>query len=176
MIFPKHNPDALMKAFTLLISEDKLSKFAHSIGSAGRLLAKNMLASECIMTYAMLIENIFNFPSDVLLPAPPSQLKQSSWDWNIFWSEMDKKTGDVENLDLGSNDHISIVYDTEEDMADLVPLTNISKEESDALDGDIPTNLDWDILKEIESSEEVESLEMEEVQSLFCYYYYFFGL
>lgn len=163
LIFPKHNPDALMKAFTLLISEDKLSKFAHSLGSAGRLLAKNMLASECITTYAMLLENVFNFPSDVLLPASPSQIKQSSWDWELFGREMDKKTGDVENLHLGSSDHFSIVFDLEEAMADLVPLENISKAEVDSSDGNLPTNLDWDILKEIESSEEVESLEMEEI-------------
>lgn len=163
MIFPKHNPDALIKAFTLLISEDKLTKFAHSLGSAGRLLAKNMLASECIRTYAALLEDIFNFPSDVLLPASPSQIKQSSWDWDLFWKEMDKKTVDMESMHLGSSDHFSIVYDLEEDMADLVPLENVSKVELDSSDEDIPTNLDWDILKEIESSEEVESLEMEEV-------------
>lgn len=163
MIFPRHNPDSLMKDFTLLISENKLSKFAQTIGSSGRLLAKNMLASECVVTYAMLAENVFNFPSDVLLPASALQLKQSSWNWNLFESKMEKQTGDTENPLFESTDHISIVYDLEEDIANFISLTNVSNNESEALDADIPTNLDWDILKEIESSEEVERLEREEV-------------
>ncbi|RVW76209.1 hypothetical protein CK203_048965 [Vitis vinifera] len=68
VIFPKNNPDALMRAFSLLISNGKLSKFAKAVALSGRLLAKNMLASECVNSYAKLLENVLSFPSDVLLP------------------------------------------------------------------------------------------------------------
>lgn len=157
MIVAKHNSDALIKAFSLLISEGKLLELAHSIASSGRLLAKNMLASECVMSYAKLLENILNFPSDVLLPGNTSQLKGTSWEWNFFQEEIDKKTGDL------ANQH-GVVYDIEEDMANLVPLMNVSGDDLEVQGGDFPTHLDWDILREMESSEELESLEMEEIE------------
>lgn len=170
MIIAKHNPDALMKAFSLLISDGKLSEFAHSIASSGKLLAKNMLASECIITYEKLLENVFNFPSDVLLPGNTSQLKQRSWEWNFFQKEMDKKAGKTSNPQL-SDDGInhSIVYNIEERMANLAPLKNVFSNDSEALGEDFPTDLDWDVLSEMESSEELETLEMEEVRLFFCY-------
>nr|XP_027104880.1 uncharacterized protein LOC113725741 isoform X1 [Coffea arabica] len=165
MIVAKHNPDALIKAFSLLISEAKLLKLAHSIASSGRLLAKNMLASECVMSYAKLLENILNFPSDVLLPVNTSQLKQTSWEWSFFQEEIDKKAGDLANPhSRGYGLSLGVVYNIEEDMANLLPLKNVSGNDLEALDGDFPTHLDWDILREMESSEELESLEMEEIE------------
>ena len=99
IIFPKHKPDALMKSFALLISEGKLSKFAHSVGSSGRILARNMLASECIAGYAKLLENVLTFPSDSLLPAHISQLEQGAWEWSLFRKDIEPKTGDMEYVD-----------------------------------------------------------------------------
>lgn len=164
MIVAKHNPDALIKSFSLLISEGKLSKFAHSIASSGRLLAKNMLAPECTTSYANLLENIFNFPSDVLLPGNTSQLKQTSWEWNFFREELDKRADNIAYPGInGYGISLSVVSNIEEDMANLVPLKNVSGDDPEALGEDFPTDLDWDILREMESSEELETLEMEEV-------------
>ena len=168
MIFPRDEPGGLMRAFSPLTSKGKLSNFAHTIGSSGRLLAKNMLASECIAGYANLLENVLAFPSDALLPSQISEPKQA-WEWNLFRREIEQKSGGMMNLDPKDTylSKSSIVYDLEEDMADPILHKNVSQSESDILVEDIPTELDWDILTEIESSEEVERLEMEEVSSFF---------
>lgn len=168
MIFPRDEPDGLLRALSLLTSKGKLSNFAHTIGSSGRLLAKNMLASECIADYANLLENVLAFPSDALLPSQISEPKQA-WEWNLFRGEIEQKSGDIMNLDPKDTylSKSSIVYDLEEDMANPILLKNVSQSESDILVEDIPTELDWDILTEIESSEEVARLEMEEVLSFF---------
>lgn len=165
IIFSKHKPDALMQAFLLLISNGKLSKFAHSIASSGRLLAKNMLASECIAGYAKLLENVLTFPSDVLLPGRVSQLKQREWEWGLFRKELEQRSNDMSSLDLkGTMKNSSVVYDVEEYLTPLIHSGSLSQNESEILADDIPTELDWDILMEIESLEEVERVEVEEIE------------
>lgn len=154
-----------MNAFSTLIYEGKLSDDAESIASSGKSLVKNMLAAECITGYARLLENAFNFPSDVLLPVHISELKQASWEWNLFENEIEQKSSNSEYMYLkGSSGVISsIVDDLEEEMTNLVPLKNISGNDIEDLEEDIPTVLDWDTLRGIESSEEVERLETQEV-------------
>ena len=43
--FPKKNSNALMRAFSLLISNGKLSKFAEAVAFSGKQLAKNLGSS-----------------------------------------------------------------------------------------------------------------------------------
>lgn len=165
VFFPKHNPEALMRAFSLLISNGKLSKFALTVASSGRLHAKNMLASECITGYASVLENALNFPSDAFLPGPISQLEQGAWEWNLFGKEMETRAGGTPNIDESgfSLKNFSVVYALEDELTKLAHSTNISEEESWNLEEDIPSQLDWYLVKEIENSEEYERLEMEEV-------------
>lgn len=164
VFFPKHNPEALMRAFSLLISNGKLSKFAQTVASSGRLHAKNMLASECITGYASVLENALNFPSDTFLPGPVSQLQQGAWEWNLFRKEMETRAGDTPSIDEKgfSLKKFSVVYALEDELTQLAQSTNVS-EESGNLEDDIPSELDWYHMKEIENSEEYERLEMEEV-------------
>ncbi|XP_057789411.1 uncharacterized protein LOC131006247 isoform X2 [Salvia miltiorrhiza] len=165
IIFPKKHAEALTNAFSLLISERKLSRFAHSVASSGRLRAKNMFAEECIFVLAKLVEDIFDFPSDVLLPTPASQLKNIVWEWNLFRKELDQISSERGHLYI--EDHLSVnssvVYDLEEDMISYVALGNVSGYNPEGLEEDMPTVLDWEILNELESSDEVEMLEREEV-------------
>ncbi|KAL1542347.1 hypothetical protein AAHA92_26454 [Salvia divinorum] len=158
--FPKNHPEALRNAFALLISERKLSKFARSVASSGRLRAKNMFAGECIFVFAKLVEDVFDFPSDVLLPTPASQLKNIVWEWNQFRKELDQISNERAHLYI--EDHLrmnsTVVYDLEEDMINYAALGNVSGVNPE----DMPTALDWEILNEIESSDEVEMLEREE--------------
>ncbi|KAK9283587.1 hypothetical protein L1049_011836 [Liquidambar formosana] len=166
IIFPKHNPDALMRAFSILISNGKLSKFAQAVAISGRMLAKNMLASECIIGYAKLLENVVNFPSDALLPGPISQLQQNAWEWSLFRKEIEQSTSDMPNID-GKNTSMrkySVVYYLEEDLTNLFDSKNISENETGIMAQDIPTELDWDILTEIEISEDFERRELEELE------------
>lgn len=164
IFFPKHNPDALMSAFSLMISNGKLSKFARMVASSGRLLAMNLLASECITGYARLLENVLNFPSDALLPGPISQLEQGTWEWNLLGNEIDYRTGNILNIDEQSSwKNSSVVNALEEDLLGFGYSPNISENVTWDSALDIPTQLDWDLLKEIVSSEEYETLEMEEL-------------
>nr|XP_008345284.2 LOW QUALITY PROTEIN: uncharacterized protein LOC103408193 [Malus domestica] len=163
IFFPKHNPDALMSAFSLMISNGKLSKFARMVASSGRLLAMNLLASECITGYARLLENVLNFPSDALLPGPISQLEQGTWEWNLLGNEIDYRTGNILNLMSSHPGKTSVVNALEEDLLGFGYSPNISENVTWDSALDIPTQLDWDLLKEIVSSEEYETLEMEEL-------------
>lgn len=170
VFFTKHNPEALMRTFSLLISNGKLSKFAQTVASSGRLHAKNMLASDCITGYASLLENAVNFPSDAFLPGTISQMQQGAWEWNLFRKGMEIKTDDTPNIDeRGSSlKNFSVVYALEDELTKFAHSTNISEDEGGNLEQDIPSQLDWDLVKEIESSEEHERLEMEEVSYSFA--------
>ncbi|XP_042951444.1 uncharacterized protein LOC122287658 isoform X2 [Carya illinoinensis] len=162
LLFPKHNPDALMRAFSLLISSGKLSKFAQAVASSGRLLAKNMLASECITGYGRLLENVLNFPSDAMLPGP-SQLQQGAWEWNLFREEIELKNGAKRNSDEHSTSMgmFSVVHALEEEFINFTKSSTYAENGTEILPQDIPTKLDWDVLREIEICEEIERVEME---------------
>lgn len=161
IFFSKHNPEALMNAFSLLLSNGRLSKFAQAIASSGRQLAKNVLALDCITGYARLLENVLNFPSDALLPGAVSQIQQGSWEWNLFRNEIDlsKIDGDF------SNRKVSIVYAVEHELASLNYSTSIVENGTEVPLQDELTQLDLDTLREIEISEENEMFEVEEVWS-----------
>ncbi|XP_028793233.1 uncharacterized protein LOC114748938 isoform X2 [Neltuma alba] len=163
IFFSKHSPDSLMSAFSLLLSNGRLSKFAQAIASSGRQLAKNVLALDCITGYARLLENVLSFPSDTLLPKPVSQLQQGLWEWNLFENEIDLGAH-MQGADDESAGKVSIVEALEQDLAGVSNATNVPEHETEVPFHDIPTKLDWDILQEIERSEEVEMLEMEELE------------
>lgn len=130
-----------------------------------------MFAEGCIFGLAKLVEDVFDFPSDVLLPTPASQMRNIAWEWGLFRKELDQVSSEREHLHL--EDHLrvnsSVVYDLEEDMINYATLGNVSLGNTEGLEEDMPTVLDWDILSKIESSEEVEVLEREEVLLFFCH-------
>lgn len=154
VFFPKHDPDALLRAFSLLISNGRLSKFAETVASSGRLLAKNILASECITGYASLLVNLLYFPSDVLLPGPVSELQQASWEWNLFRKE-------IEHSNFDTSVDSSVVYTVEEELTKHI--IDTSKNRTELQDQDALTGQDLDLVTEIENFEDYERLEMEEV-------------
>uniref|UniRef100_A0A2P2MFZ7 Uncharacterized protein MANES_07G093200 n=1 Tax=Rhizophora mucronata TaxID=61149 RepID=A0A2P2MFZ7_RHIMU len=165
IFFAKHKSESLMRAFSLLLLDEKLSKFAQDIASSGRQIAKNMLASECITGYAMLLENVLSFPSDALLPGPVSQLQHKVWEWNLIGKE------ELETDDLAGIDEMdfsvrksSVVYSFEQEMTDWADSTNASQTGAEVLVADVPNKLDWNVLREIEIFEENERLEMVEFE------------
>ncbi|KAK0592582.1 hypothetical protein LWI29_021689 [Acer saccharum] len=164
VFFTKHDPDALVKAFSLFISNGRLSKFAKAVGSSGRLLAKNMLVAECITGYARLLENVLKFPSDALLPGPIPQFQQGSWEWNLFGNEIGQGTGDMTNMDRKDTSYInsSVVRVLEEVFTNVDSTVSEIKQQTRV--HDIPSELDWDVLRDIENTEESERLEMEELE------------
>ncbi|XP_057423671.1 uncharacterized protein LOC130717458 [Lotus japonicus] len=164
IFFSKHNPEALMNAFSLLLSSGRLSKFAQAIGLSGRQFAKNMLALDCITGYARLLENVLSFPSDALLPGPVSQIQQGGWEWNFFQNEIELdiklRTMDDE-ISYGKG---TIIHAVEQDLASLNYSTSFLENETEVPMQDKLTKLDWDVLREIEIAEENEMLEMEEIE------------
>ncbi|KAK6933470.1 Glycosyl transferase, family 1 [Dillenia turbinata] len=164
IIYPKKEPGALLRAFSLLVSNGKLSKFAHTVASSGRLLAKNMLASGCVDGYAKLLEHVLEFPSDVQLPGSITGLQRSAWEWNFFEKAMEHKKGDDPAITTKYGRKPSLVYSIEEEMIDLFDLSNISDNASTSVAEDIPNKLDWDILRQMEILEDLERRELEELE------------
>ncbi|KAL4575261.1 hypothetical protein LXL04_022103 [Taraxacum kok-saghyz] len=158
IIYSKDKPEELMKAFMLLISKGKLSNFATTIAASGRFLAKNMQASEYVYGYTKLLNSVLTLPSDSMLPQPVSKLK-GEWEWDLFSEELD----DMAFLLKKDTRNETVVYKIEEDMT-LVTDSRTSQNEPEMMAEDIPTELDWIILGEIDSSEEVERVELEEIE------------
>ncbi|CAI9296184.1 unnamed protein product [Lactuca saligna] len=104
IIFSKEKPDELMKAFLLLVSKGKLSNFATTIASSGRL-------------------HVATFHFSI----------------------------------------ITVVFDIEEHMT-LIMDSRSTQNDPEIMPEDIPTELDWIVLSEIDSSEEVERVELEEIE------------
>lgn len=152
-----------MRVFSLLLSDGRLSELAHSIAASGKLLAKDMLAPDCITTYAKLLENVLSFPSDAVLPVSASQLQHLTWEWDFIRKETNKENSDISYIDDKDTpiERSSLVYDIEEELADHTG--NLFENEIGILSDDIPTEQDWKILLEIEQVEESENVEMDEV-------------
>ncbi|XP_027936083.1 uncharacterized protein LOC114191105 [Vigna unguiculata] len=164
IFFPKQNPEALMTAFSLLISNGRLSKFAKAIGSSGRRLAKNVLSLDCITGYARLLENVLSFPSDALLPGPVSEIQQGSWEWDLLQNEINLGIH-WSNVDGEFfNGKVSVVYALELELGGLNYSTSVFENGTEFSEQNELTQLDWDVLREIEISEENEMFETEEVE------------
>ncbi|EXB52710.1 hypothetical protein L484_022487 [Morus notabilis] len=86
-LFPKGNVKVLSQAISQVISKGKLLPLAHNMASLGRATAKNLMVSECVEGYALLLENILRLPSEVALPKAvkeiPAKLKER-WQWHLF--------------------------------------------------------------------------------------------
>ncbi|KAL5981828.1 hypothetical protein ACLOJK_015894 [Asimina triloba] len=156
MVYKAHNPDTLTRVLSVLISDMKLSEFAHVVAGSGKLLARNILASECITGYAKLLESVLPFPSDSLLPSSNSPLQQYNWEWNLF-----NKATHMRDNSLSRK--TSIVYVLEDELISENHLKNTSEFEVDSTIDQL-THVDWDELREIQRSEELESLEMQEIE------------
>lgn len=70
-----------------MVSNGKLSLIAQNAASVGKLTAKNLMVSETVEEYALLLENILTLPSEVAVPLVakniPMKLK-AEWRWHPF--------------------------------------------------------------------------------------------
>ncbi|CAH8324439.1 unnamed protein product [Eruca vesicaria subsp. sativa] len=164
IFFRRNDPDTLLKAFLPLILDGRLSKFAQTIASSGRRLAKNMMATECITGYARLLENILHFPSDTFLPGPISQLQVAAWEWSLFRSEIGQTKLLIQDSAYASIERSGVVFQVEEKFTGVVESTNPVDNNTIILSDELPSKLDWDVLEQIEGAEEYEKLESEELE------------
>ncbi|XP_066312141.1 uncharacterized protein [Miscanthus floridulus] len=87
LLFPRKNIGMLAQVLLRAVLNGKVSVSGQKIASAGKAHAKNLMASETIEGYAVLLENIVKFPTDALSPLTageiPLALKQE-WKWHLF--------------------------------------------------------------------------------------------
>ncbi|KAL0680574.1 hypothetical protein Bca4012_047421 [Brassica carinata] len=161
IFFRRNDPDTLLKAFSPLISDGSLSKFAQTVASSGRLLIKNMMATECITGYARLLENVLHFPSDTFLPGSVSQLQVAAWEWSLFRRVIEEAESLTQDSAYGS-----IVFQVEEKFTSVVESTNTVDNDTIVFSDELPSKLDWDVLEEIEKleSEELEDRSERDVE------------
>ncbi|KAL5572028.1 hypothetical protein UlMin_021625 [Ulmus minor] len=86
-LFPKGNVGALSQVILQVVSKGKLSPLARNMASIARGTAKNLMASECVEGYALLLENVIKLPSEVALPRAVSEIPlelKEKWQWDLF--------------------------------------------------------------------------------------------
>ncbi|KAJ0967122.1 hypothetical protein J5N97_024039 [Dioscorea zingiberensis] len=154
--------NTLAEAFSFAIKDNKLSDAAQLVSSYIKSFSKNMLAADCIVGYAKLLENVLQFPSDALLPRSFKQIEQSAWLWSLF--ESSGKIGSLVHAENSTDmmERSSIVYSLEEQLAGRSHKENISQDVTDT--SDHLTQLDWDDISEMEISEDFERRELQELE------------
>lgn len=165
LIFRPSQPDTLAEAFSLLIADAELSEQARSIASSGKLLATHMFALDCVTDYAMLLEHVLHFPSEVVIPEISSQIQQKTWLWSLLEKESNPTATYVQHENFTNNfvnQRSSVVEILEKQYTDSSHMDNTTFGEIDSLTPDIPTQLDWIDLSEMETSEDIVRRELQE--------------
>ncbi|ONK57001.1 uncharacterized protein A4U43_C10F15520 [Asparagus officinalis] len=157
VIFDPHNLGTLVKAFSLLIEDNKLSALAHSVASSGKRLSKNILASDCVADYAKLLENLVQFPSDAMLPLLVSHIKQNTWAWDLL--DIEDTQTNISVQDKGFEDTIVSLEEQAAGKFHVKKTAQIGNSSAE----DFPTQLDWDIIAEMEILEDADRREREEI-------------
>ena len=166
-IFHSRDPKSFGAAFLLAIEE--IHTLNPSVARSGKKLSKNMLAQDCITEYAKLLENVVQFPSDTVLPDPINKLRSHQWEWNFLEEETGKLQNEIQNqifIEGASRTSSSIVYLIEEEFADK-SMPEDASNQNDTLIVDYPSASDWEDIRGMELSEDLEMLEIHEVHGLF---------
>lgn len=86
-LFPKGDTSVLTQILLKAITDGKLSPVARNVASMGRRNIKNLMVSETIEGYALLLENVLKLSSEVARPKAINELAASlkeEWRWNLF--------------------------------------------------------------------------------------------
>ncbi|GMH00463.1 hypothetical protein Nepgr_002302 [Nepenthes gracilis] len=86
-LFPKDDIKVLVEIMSEVISRKKLSPLAHNVASNGKETAKNLKVLEAVEGYALLLECILQFPSEVASPKNTTEIPSKNkmeWQRNIF--------------------------------------------------------------------------------------------
>ncbi|KAK6920052.1 Glycosyl transferase, family 1, partial [Dillenia turbinata] len=94
-LFPKNNMKVLTQILRQVISNGRVSPSAHNIASIGKSAARNLMVSNVVEGYALLLENVLRLPSEVAFPKAvteiPLKLKEE-WQWQVFEAVPPNKT------------------------------------------------------------------------------------
>lgn len=85
-LFPKENTQALADIISEVIVNGEVSPIAQNVALTARGTAKDMMVSETVEGYAILLQNVLKLPSEVTSPKPTSGItpKLKEWKWNLF--------------------------------------------------------------------------------------------
>ncbi|KAL0379450.1 UNVERIFIED_CONTAM: hypothetical protein Sangu_0009300 [Sesamum angustifolium] len=86
-IFPKEDIGVLTQIMSQLVSNGRLSLSAQDAASSGKHAAKNLMVSESVEGYALLLENILALPSEVSISQAAKQIPvelKVEWQWHHF--------------------------------------------------------------------------------------------
>ncbi|CAM0881755.1 unnamed protein product [Alopecurus aequalis] len=87
LLFPRKNIAMLTQVLLQAVSNGELSVLGRKIASVGKARAKDLMASEALEGYAVLLENVLKIPAEALTPLTsgeiPLVLKQE-WKWHLF--------------------------------------------------------------------------------------------
>ncbi|KAH9295530.1 hypothetical protein KI387_039118 [Taxus chinensis] len=112
-LFPVGNVNMITKAVSLAMLNGRLSVLAHQIASAGRLHARDVMASDVIVGYGTLLENVLQFPSEAVLPLPASEIPvevKKVWQWDLFAVPSESRT-EFQHQNIRKN---SVVFQVED--------------------------------------------------------------
>lgn len=147
----------LTQALLQAVSNGKLSLFAQRVASIGKAHARNLLASESIEGYAVVLENVIKLPSEFASPRTfeeiPSGLKEQ-WQWNLF-----ENITDIERLNSSFSSY-RILDRLEEEL--LRSQMNNSANTTSKLD-EVFSSMAWEEAKKIEMANARRRVEEEEV-------------
>lgn len=168
----------LNTVFSLLISDIKLSDFAYNISLSAKILSKNMFAFHCITDYIKLLENVIIFPSDTILPLPQSHIQQQTWEWSLFEKDIQEMVDKNHFQNINLNDYsmgdTNIVISMENKFASSIETAKAFGNNTESFNEDFPTELDLEKIDVIETTEEVDRLEIDEVCLEIFYHILFF--
>eukprot|EP01018_Ginkgo_biloba_P037807 Gb_27708 [translate_table: standard] len=162
VLFPIGDVSIITKAVSLAISNGRLSPLAQKLALAGKEHARDLMASDAIVGYAAIIENVLQFPSESVLPRPASEIPEkvkTGWQWQLL---MDSTESKVESLHHGLKKS-SVVFQVEElwrirrHMAEFVSNSSNKEDETFSLP-------EWDEERANEMAEHVERREAEELE------------
>ncbi|KAF3620090.1 Glycosyl transferase family 1 protein isoform 2 [Capsicum annuum] len=86
-LFPKENVNVLAQIMLQVVSNGELSLLARKAASVGQHTARNLMVSESVEGYALLLENILRFPSEVAYPKAVTEIPEkpkAEWQWQLF--------------------------------------------------------------------------------------------
>nr|CAD1834106.1 unnamed protein product [Ananas comosus var. bracteatus] len=156
-LFPKENVGMLTQALLQAVSNGKLSLFAQRVASIGKAHARNLLASESIEGYAVVLENVIKLPSEFAAPRTfkeiPSGLKEQ-WQWNLF-----ENITDIERLNSSFSSYR--ILDRLEEL--LRSQMNNSANTTSNLD-EAFSSMAWEEAKKIEMANARRRVEEEELK------------
>ncbi|KAL8138481.1 hypothetical protein V2J09_004482 [Rumex salicifolius] len=86
-IFPKDNIQELTDILLHVVSRGKLTPLASNVATLGKEIVRNLMVSDAVEGYAMLLENILKLPSEVAPARAFSEIpakNKKEWKWRIF--------------------------------------------------------------------------------------------